>query len=144
AVESVRSQGYPNLEHIVVDNASSDETPEVLARYPHLRVVREKDRGQADAVNKGFRLATGDVLAFLNCDDTYLPGALHRVAQEIDSRNGRHVVVGRCVYVDEHDTPTGLEHPSGVVGQRRVLEVWKVHCVPQPATFWTREAWQCC
>jgi glycosyltransferase involved in cell wall biosynthesis len=143
-LESVQTQDYPNLEHIVVDGLSTDETPQVLARYPHLRVIRERDRGQADALNKGFRLATGDLLAFLNSDDTYLPGALHRVARELDARKDRHVVVGRCVYVDEHDTPTGLEHPSGLVDPQQVLEVWKVSCVPQPATFWTREVWQRC
>src|SRR5206468_5733093 len=83
-IDSVLAQDYPNLEHIVVDGMSADETPAVLARYPHLRVLREKDRGQADAINKGFRLATGDVYCFLNSDDTFLPGALHRVAREVD------------------------------------------------------------
>ncbi len=143
-VESVLAQGYPDVEHVVVDGLSSDETPEVLARYPHLRVVREKDSGQAEAVNKGFRLATGDVLCFLNSDDTLAPGALHRVAREIDPGRGRHVVMGRCLFIDEDDRPTGLEHPSLFAGHRRVLQVWEGHTIPQPATFWTREAWQRC
>jgi glycosyltransferase involved in cell wall biosynthesis len=143
-IDSVLAQDYPNLEHIVVDGMSTDETPAVLARYPHLRVIREPDRGQADAVNKGFRAATGDVLAFLNSDDTYLPGALHRVAREIAPGRGRHVVTGRCLYTDEDGVPTGREHPCAFEGHARVLAVWKVHCLPQPSTFWTAEAWRRC
>lgn len=143
-IESVLAQGYPNLEHIVMDAMSTDDTPAVLARYPHLRVIREKDKGQADAVNKGFQLATGDIYAFLNSDDTYLPGALHRAAQEIDPAKGRHIVTGRCIYIDENDTPTGLEHPSGPVSHHRILQVWKAHCIPQPSTFWTAEVWKRC
>jgi hypothetical protein len=143
-VESVLSQNYANLEHIVVDGLSTDETPAVLARYPHLRVVRQKDRGQADAINTGFQLAGGDILCFLNSDDTYLPGALHRVAREIDPTRGRHVVVGCCIHIDENDTSTGVEHAAGAVSRRRILEVWKGNCIPQPATFWTAEAWRNC
>jgi glycosyltransferase involved in cell wall biosynthesis len=143
-IESVLAQDYPRVEHIVVDGMSSDETPRVLARYPHLRVIREPDGGQADAVNKGFRAAGGDVFGFLNSDDTLAPGALRRVAREIDAARGRHVVVGRCRFIDADDRPTGLEHPSAFEGHRRVLEVWKGHCLPQPAVFWTREVWQRC
>jgi glycosyltransferase involved in cell wall biosynthesis len=143
-IDSVLSQGYPNLEHVVVDGMSTDDTPQVLGRYPHLRVLREPDRGQADAINKGFRLATGDVLCFLNSDDTLAPGALERVACEIDPGRGRHVVVGRCRFIDEEDRFTGVEHPSAFEGHRRVLEVWKGHALPQPATFWTAEVWRRC
>jgi glycosyltransferase involved in cell wall biosynthesis len=143
-IDSVLAQNYPNLEHIVVDGMSADDTPAVLARYPHLRVVREPDSGQAEAVNKGFRLATGDVFCFLNSDDTFLPSALHRVACEIDPAAGRHVVMGRCPYIDEDDRPTGLEHPSAFSGHERVLKAWHYHCIPQPATFWTRAVWERC
>jgi hypothetical protein len=123
---------------------STDETAAVLARYPHLRIVREPDGGQAEAINKGFRLANGAVLCFLNSDDTLLPGALYRVAREIDPAHGRHVVFGRCMHIDEADRPLGFEHPSAFAGHRRLLEVWKGQWVPQPATFWTREAWRRC
>jgi glycosyltransferase involved in cell wall biosynthesis len=140
-IESVLAQGYPDVEHIVVDGLSKDETPEVLARYPHLIVIREKDSGQADAINKGFRRATGDILCFLNSDDTFEPGALARVAQEIDPSNGRHVVMGRCRFIDEEDRFIGVEHPSAFESHRRVLEIWKGYCIPQPAVFWTREVW---
>jgi glycosyltransferase involved in cell wall biosynthesis len=143
-IDSVLAQDYPRLEHIVVDGLSTDQTPQILARYPHLRVIREPDRGQAEALNKGFRAATGDVLCFLNSDDTLQPGALWRVAGEIDPSRGRHVVMGRCRFIDEHDRFIGREHPWAFHGHRRVLEVWKGHCLPQPAIFWAREVWERC
>src|SRR5947209_10932784 len=143
-IESVLTQYYPDLEHIVVDGMSTDETPDVLARYSHLKVVREPDSGQSEAINKGFRVATGDIFCFLNSDDTFLPGSLHRVAREIDPARGRHVVMGRCAYIDEDDVPNRIEHPSSYVNHERVLKVWLGHCIPQPATFWTREVWETC
>jgi glycosyltransferase involved in cell wall biosynthesis len=143
-VDSVLAQNYSDLEHIVVDGMSTDETPRVLAGYRHLRVIREPDRGQADAINKGFRAATGDILCFLNSDDTLEPGALARVARELDPARDRQVVVGRCRYIDEQDQPTGVEHPCVYVGHRRLLEIWKGHAIPQPATFWTRAVWERC
>ena len=66
AIQSVLVQGYPDFEHIVVDNCSTDQTPEVVRRYPHVRWISEPDRGQSHALNKGFHLATGDVLTTLD------------------------------------------------------------------------------
>ncbi len=143
-IESVLRQDYPDVEHIVVDGMSTDETPEVLARYPHLRVIREPDRGQADAINKGFAVATGSIYSFLNSDDVLLPGALERVAAEIRPEEGRHVVMGRCRFIDETGRYTGIEHPSQFESFRRVLEVWKGHTIPQPAVFWTAQVWWEC
>lgn len=143
-IESVLAQQYPNLEHIVVDGMSRDNTVDVLSRYPHLKVIREPDHGQADAINKGFRAATGDILCFLNSDDTFLPGALARVAGEIDPARGRHVVLGRCQFIDENDNFLGIEHPSGFESHRQVLEIWNGYTIPQPAVFWTPEVWRNC
>jgi glycosyltransferase involved in cell wall biosynthesis len=143
-IESVIAQDYPAVEHIVVDGMSSDGTAAVLDRYPHLKVIREPDRGQADAINKGFRAATGQILCFLNSDDTLEPGALRAVAEAIDPAQGRHVVMGRCRFIDEADRFLGVEHPSGFESHRRVLEIWKGHLLPQPAIFWTREVWDAC
>jgi glycosyltransferase involved in cell wall biosynthesis len=143
-IESVMTQGYPALEHIVIDGGSTDGTLDILRRYPHLRTISEKDRGHADALNKGFRLAAGEIWGFLNSDDTLLPGALHRVARELDPARGRHVVMGRCRFVDEGGRSLGIEHPSHFESHRRVLEVWKGHTIAQPAVFWAREVWAAC
>ncbi len=141
-IESVMAQDYPDVEHIVVDARSTDSTLEILKWYPHLKVICEPDRGQADAINKGFQLATGDIWGFLNSDDTLLPGALYRVAREIDPGGGRHIVMGRCRFIDEHSRFIGIEHPSHFESHRRVLEIWTGHTIPQPAVFWTPEVWK--
>lgn len=73
-IESVISQGGQDFEHIIFDNCSSDSTPEVLARYPHLRVYAEKDRGQSEALNKAMGMARGEIICWLNADDRYRPG----------------------------------------------------------------------
>jgi glycosyltransferase involved in cell wall biosynthesis len=143
-IESVLAQAYPNLEHIVIDGGSTDETLTILQRYPDLKYISEPDRGQADAINKGFRLASGDIWGYLNSDDTLLPGALQRVAQEINPSQGRHIVMGRCRFTDEQSRYIGVEHPSHFESHRRVLEVWKGYQIPQPAIFWTPEVWQTC
>jgi glycosyltransferase involved in cell wall biosynthesis len=80
AIQSVLAQQWPDVEHLVVDGMSTDGTPELLAKYPHLRVIREPDSGLYDALNKGIRAATGEVIGHLNSDDEYLPGTFARVA----------------------------------------------------------------
>jgi glycosyltransferase involved in cell wall biosynthesis len=71
AIESVRTQDYPHVEHIVVDGGSTDGTLDILAEYDHLRWVSEPDRGQSHALNKGFSMATGEIFGWLNADDAY-------------------------------------------------------------------------
>lgn len=80
AVESVLRQDYSPVEHIVVDGGSMDGTLEILSAYTHLRIVSEPDNGVYDALNKGIRLARGDVLGLLNSDDLYTPGVFFEVA----------------------------------------------------------------
>ena len=143
-IESVLAQNYPNLEHIIVDGGSTDKTLEMLGNYPHLKVISEPDRGQADAINKGFRHATGEIWAFLNSDDTYLPGTLHRVAQEIDPHKGCHIIMGRCKFISAEGSEIGIEHPSAFENHERVLKIWRGYSLPQPAIFWTPEVWNTC
>lgn len=76
AIESVRAQTHPEVEHVVVDGGSTDETLTILREYEHLRWVSEPDRGQSHALNKGFALARGEVLGWLNADDAYEPEAV--------------------------------------------------------------------
>ena len=79
-IESVLSQDYPDLEYIVMDGGSTDGTLDVLKQYDgRLHWTSEPDRGQSHAINKGLRQASGEILAFLNSDDLYEPGALMKV-----------------------------------------------------------------
>lgn len=70
-IESVLNQNYKNYEHIVIDGGSTDETVDILKEYPHLTWISEKDKGAADAINKGFEMADGDVVTWINSDDYY-------------------------------------------------------------------------
>ena len=100
-IQSVLAQNYPNVEHIVIDGGSSDETIDVLKRYPHLRWISEPDRGQAHALNKGLRMSRGEIIGWLNADDEYLPGTFERVARALDKSGGRWVVMGDVQKTDE-------------------------------------------
>ena len=80
AIRSVTAQGWPAVEHIVVDGCSTDATPEILAGFPHLTVVRERDRNLYDAIDKGLARAGGDVVGLLNSDDLYAPGSFAAAA----------------------------------------------------------------
>lgn len=102
ALESVRSQGYPRVEHVVVDGGSADGTLAVLERAEGVRYLSEPDRGLSDAVNKGIRMATGDVIGWLNADDAYEPGALHAVGRALAERPDAVWATGRCRIVDGH------------------------------------------
>ena len=89
------------LEHIVVDNCSDDETHEVLKRYPHIRAIVEPDRGQSEALNKGFRAAKGEWILWLNVDDYLIPGALAELCGVIRSEGpDLDMVYGHMVFVD--------------------------------------------
>ena len=81
-IRGVLDQTYPGtIEHIVLDSGSTDETPEILARYPSVRVVRPAPDGVTEKVNLGFELAQGDVLGWVNADDFYLPHAVARAVE---------------------------------------------------------------
>ncbi|RYE26288.1 MAG: glycosyltransferase [Sphingobacteriales bacterium] len=82
-ITSILDQGYPNLEYIIMDGGSKDNTVEVIKKYEkHINYwVSERDKGQSDAINKGFRMATGEVINWLNSDDYYEKGALHKVGE---------------------------------------------------------------
>lgn len=94
AVESVLAQNYPNFEHIVMDAGSTDGTLDILRSYPHLHVVSEPDRGMYDGINKGLRLAHGEILGLLNSDDLYAEGCFDSVAAAFDQHQDALAVVG--------------------------------------------------
>ena len=115
-LQSLVDQDYSNLEVIVQDAGSTDNSIEIAKKfaltYPRkIKLYVEKDHGQADAINRGFQKATGAIFGFLNSDDLLLPGCLHRVAKEIDPMHGRHVVFGRSVFFGNDPAKEGKEHP---------------------------------
>ena len=87
-LQSVADQDYPHVEHLVIDGGSTDGSVEILERWSDrlARWVSEPDRGQSHAINKGLRWATGDVVAYINSDDYYLPGAFAAAAVAFETR----------------------------------------------------------
>lgn len=132
---SIKNQDYPRLEHIVIDGGSSDGTLDILRRHDHLAWMSEPDRGQADAVNKGIRLAKGEIFGWLNSDDTYATGAVSTAVNYFLRHPDVDMVYGDCHVVDE--TGAVLEVRQSRRYSFRGLLISEV-AIPQPTVFFCR------
>ena len=99
-LESVATQDYPNIEHIVMDGGSRDSTLQIVGEFRHLRCVSEKDEGHYHAMDKGIRQSTGEVFAVLNADDCYCPNILTKVAKAFAENPDADGIFGGMIYVD--------------------------------------------
>ena len=137
-IRSVLDQNYPNLEYLVIDGGSTDQTIDIIRKYETQLSYweSEKDRGQVHAINKGLARTTGDIFAYINSDDIYLPGTFATVAN----------------YFDEHPRSEWICGDTQMFGEGRETEVVRAvvpksaaHCLswaytaPQPGQFWKRE-----
>jgi glycosyltransferase involved in cell wall biosynthesis len=110
-IQSVLAQDYPRIEHIVMDGGSTDGTLDILKRYGSQRErftwTSEKDRGAADAINRGFAQSRGEIFAYLNADDAYLPGAVTAAVRAFEANPAADVVYGGGNWIDEEGRPVG-------------------------------------
>src|SRR5687767_183954 len=138
AVESVLSQDYPGIDYLVMDGGSTDETGDVLRSYgPRLRWVSERDRGQADAINRGFAQVRGDVLGWLNSDDTYAPGAVRAAADFLARHEDVAMVYGDADFIDAAGNVIGpCAHVEPTFSRKRLLHYSDF--IVQPAAFFRR------
>jgi len=138
-IRSVLDQGYEHLEYIVVDGGSTDGSVDIIRRYEDSLAwwVSEPDDGQTHALNKGLARAGGDVIAYINSDDYYLPGAFETAIAALDG-NSALWAVGAARYVDAEGNLTEVWRPELPSTQRYwwILGPWGV---PQAATFWRKE-----
>jgi glycosyltransferase involved in cell wall biosynthesis len=142
-IRSVLLQHYPNLEYIVIDGASTDNSIEIIKKYePWLSYwISEADRGQSHAINKGFAGATGQILCWLNSDDYYLPGTLHAVGETLSDHTGNYALAGHSLKLySDGRPPVTLE--GRYENRRRLLQFWKGYQMHQPAIFWRREVFE--
>ena len=136
-IESVLSQEYPGLEYIVIDGGSTDDTIEILRSYGDRLTWRSApDAGQADAVNSGFRLAKGEILGWLNSDDTYYPGAVKAAVGHLAANTDTAMVYGDACYIDEKNAVTGT-YPTEDFDMNRLAAAC---IVCQPTAFIRRAA----
>ena len=135
-IESVLAQSYPEIEYLVMDGGSTDETLAVLRSYGgRLAWVSERDRGQADAINKGWRRTRGAIVAFLNSDDLYLPGAVEHAVEYLTGHPEVGAVYGEGYHVDEQGKVIE-RYPSEPFDMARLEETCFI-C--QPTVFLRRE-----
>jgi glycosyltransferase involved in cell wall biosynthesis len=142
---SILSQAGPfELEWIVVDGGSTDGTLDLLRSYdnPRVRWVSEPDRGQSHAINKGFATATGDVVAWLNADDLYTPGALAAVAGAFGRDAGAQWLVGRCDIIGPGGAvirPAVTRYKERWLRRYSYRALLRENPISQPAVFWRRD-----
>lgn len=134
-IRSVKNQDYPNIEHIIVDGCSTDGTVDILKKYPHLIWISEPDKGQSDAINKGFRMAKGEILGWINSDDTYFPDTLKTVCEYFILHQDVDMVYGDFNEIDKEGKLIREITPGPF---NLVILILIGNCIPQPTVFLRR------
>jgi glycosyltransferase involved in cell wall biosynthesis len=139
-IQSVLSQDYPNLEYLIVDGASRDGSVDIIQKHANRLAwwVSEPDHGQTDAINKGFNHARGEILAWINSDDTYLPGVVSKAVRCLADHPEAAMVYADANLIDETGQIIG-QFPSRQTDLKHLLH-GSVH-IPQQTTFFRAAAW---
>lgn len=138
-IQSVLAQDVPDLEYWVIDGGSTDGTLDILRRYEsHLRWLSEADSGLSNAINKGFRLASGEILGWLNADDFFIGQPLSASLAAFEQQPQIDLIYGQAVYVDAAGRPTGtFGEPFHFINTLS----YRVS-IPQQGALWRRELWE--
>jgi glycosyltransferase involved in cell wall biosynthesis len=140
-IQSVLNQSYPNIEYILIDGGSDDGSVELIKKYADKLAywVSEPDKGQTEAINKGFAQAKGEVMAWLNSDDTYAPDAVSKAMEYLQTHPEIGLVYGDTNFIDEQDRVMGL-FPARQTSHARIRRGY-VH-IPQQSAFWRGDLWR--
>ncbi|KKR34291.1 MAG: Glycosyl transferase family 2 [Candidatus Gottesmanbacteria bacterium GW2011_GWC2_39_8] len=143
-IRSVLEQEYPNLEYIIVDGASRDGTLDIIKDYKDkVILISEKDKGHSDAINKGLKRATGEIICYLNSDDLLEKGSLFEVARIFSSDKNIKWLSGRCriINTDDREIRQGIRNYKNFWLSHYNYWILKIlNFISQPATFWRKEA----
>lgn len=136
-IESVLGQDYENIEYIVIDGDSTDDTLQILRSFrdPRLTWVSEKDRGQSEAINKGLRRASGELLTYLNSDDLLLPGCISTIVELFGSSPNTDLIFGDCQFIDLNGKVVRIVNGAPFDITKMIMGT---QILPQPGTFWRR------
>jgi glycosyltransferase involved in cell wall biosynthesis len=135
-IKSVINQRYPNYEHIIIDNCSTDQTINILKKYPHLKWVSEKDKGQSDALNKALEMATGEIIGWQNADDYYLPKSFHVAVDHLKKNWNSEIVYGDYLLVDVNGRL--IQHRKEINFYNFIFEYLHFCYIPSTSTFFRR------
>lgn len=138
-IRSVLLQGYPNLEYIIIDGGSTDDTIEIIKKYQLWLTywISEPDQGQTDAINKGFAICSGDIFTWFNADDSYNSSNTLRAIVKY-YQEGYELIVGECSITDINGNKDFTKQQYGrsvPVNFKEYLEFWRTPSFPQPAVF---------
>lgn len=138
SILSVLNQQYTNIELIIVDGGSEDETIDIIRRYegPKCKLIMEDDEGQSDALNKGFAAATGDIYGWLNSDDLYVPHAFETASKILKGRGGPEIVFGDWLSVDSSDNVIDLHYAFDFCINHLIYEGFTLNA---QAMFWSAD-----
>ncbi|MBQ6479896.1 MAG: glycosyltransferase [Anaerolineaceae bacterium] len=138
---SVLEQDYPNIEYIIIDGGSDDGSVDVIQRYADRLTYWEsmKDKGQTDAINKGFSHAHGEILSWLNSDDILYPHAVREAVDYLTAHPDCGLVYGNCDFIDAEDRSIG-QFNARQTDYKKLTQGY-VH-IPQQASFWLADLWQ--
>jgi glycosyltransferase involved in cell wall biosynthesis len=139
---SVLGQGYPNLEYLIYDAASTDNSVDIIKKYENQLSywISEKDKGQAHAINKGFAKARGEILMWLNSDDVLMPNVLHFIAAKYIEK-GDGIYFGNCIHFKENSNGSLHSHGSNVVNSYDTISLGLADTIIQPSSFWSKNVW---
>lgn len=145
-IKSVLSQDYPEIEYIVMDGDSEDGTVEILKKYGKKIIWQsKKDKGQGDAINTGLEIATGEILTYLNSDDTYEPGTLKKIGMFFCENPDKMWLLGKCKIIDENDKEirkSVTAYKDFWLKRYSYKTLLVLDYISQPAVFWRRSAYK--
>lgn len=140
-IESVLDQNYPNLEYIVIDGGSTDDSVKILKKFDrHITYWEsESDRGQSHALNKGFARSTGEIMGWINSDDALEPGACSNISERIDDVTKPTWLIGATRIINKRGSTIDVRSPRIVT--QRTFYSWPSDWFPQQSTYWSRPMW---
>lgn len=140
-IKSVVSQDYPNIEYIIVDGGSTDNSIKIIKKYAKkykfIKWTSEKDNGQSDAINKGFKQAKGEIIAWLNSDDTYEPSAIKKAVEFLQNNKSVGMVYSDAWIIDRNDNKIKKFEATEKFNLWRLINTWDY--IMQPTTFFRKD-----